>query len=135
MGEALGMESIESLWAVYIELLDVYLNQPADTYVSQHGAKFEAVYTALEGLTPTELHSFLSSLNFLYDTSRGDTLVLDCSLRGYNTLGVLLTTYYREILPSNDLDAMFLDLLLAMENASLYGIKESAVKDLGEILV
>ena len=135
MGEALGMESIESLWAVYIELLDVYLNQPADTYVSQHGAKFEAVYTALEGLTPTELPSFLSSLNFLYDTSRGDTLVLDCSLRGYNTLGVLLTTYYREVLPSNDLDAMFLDLLLAMENASLFGIKESAAKDLGDVLV
>lgn len=134
MGEALGLASVESVWSVYIDMLDVYLNQPADTYVTEHGATFEAVYKALEGLTPMEMHSFLSSVNFLYDSSRGETIVLDCSRGGYNTLGALLSIYYGQVLPSEAVYNMFLDILMAMENASLYGIKESAVTDLGTIM-
>lgn len=134
MGEALGLESVEAVWGVYIELLDVFLNEAPDTYVSEHSAKFEAVFAALEELTPAELYSFLSTVNFLYDNSRGDTLVLDCSVRPYNALANLLVTYYREVLPSDALDGMFLDLLLAMENAALYGVKASAAEDLGTAL-
>ena len=134
MGEALGLDSVEAVWGDYIVLLDVFLNQSPDTYVSEHSAKFEAVFAALEELTPTELYSFLSTVNFLYDTSRGETLVLDCSARPYNVLTNLLVTYYREVLPSDALDGMFLDLLLAMENAALYGVKTTAAEDLGTAL-
>ena len=134
MGEALGLKSVESVWGVYIDLLDVYLNQPADTYVSEHGAAFEEMYAALEDLTPAELYSFLSTVNCLYDTGRGNTLVLDSSVRPYNALAMLLTTYYREVLPSDALDGMFTDLLVAMENAALFNVKPTAVEDLGATL-
>ena len=134
MGEALGLASVEAAWEVYIELLDIYLNQPADTYVSEHSAAFEAVFAALDSLTPSELYSFLSTVNCYYDTTRGSTLVLDCSVRSYNALAMLLATYYREVLPSEALDGMFVDLLVAMENAALFNVKESAVEDLGATL-
>lgn len=134
MGEALGLASVENVWEVYIELLDIYLNQPADTYVSEHGAAFEAMFDALNDLTPVELYSFLSTVNCYYDTARGSTLVLDCSVRSYNALAMLLATYYREVLPSEALDGMFVDLLVAMENAALINVKESAVEDLGATL-
>lgn len=129
MGEALGMESIEAVWAQYLTLLDTYLTQPGDTLISEHSEKFEAVACALAELTPAELHSFISTMNFLYDTAAGEVLVLDCSVRPYNTLMSLLGTYYREILPSDALDSMFIDLFIAMENISLYGIKETAKDD------
>ena len=134
MGEALGLASVESVWNAYIQILDVFLNESADTYVTVHGEKFEAVFTAMSDLTPVELHSFLSTVNYLYDSTPGETLVLDCAVRPYNVLASLLVTYYRDVLPSEALDSMFPDLLVAMENASLYGIKANAVKDLGNAL-
>ena len=133
MGEALGLASVESVWNAYIELLDVFLNDTSNYYETQ-SEKFEAVFAAMDSLTPAELHTFLSTVNYLYDSTPGDTLVLDCAIRPYNVLANLLATYYRGVLPSDALDSMFLDLLVAMENASLYGIKPTAVTDLGNTL-
>jgi len=134
MGEALGMESVDKVWGLYLALLDAYLTQPGDTLISEHGEKFEAVARALADLTPAELHAFISTVNFLYDTAAGKVLVLDCSVRPYNTLMTLLGTYYREILPSDALDGMFIDLFIAMENISLCGIKETAKDDFVAIM-
>ncbi len=134
MGEALGLESVEYVWEQYLALLDVYLTKPGNTLVSEHGAKFEAVFDALADLPATELYAFISSINFLYDSARGQVLVLDCSVRPYNTLMTLLGTYYREILPSDELDNMFIDLFIAMENFALYGVKETALTDFQTVM-
>lgn len=129
MGEALGLSSVEGVWDVYIELIHAFLTEPADTLFSEHGAKFEAVTKAMAELSPAQLYAFVSTINFLYDSTPGTVLVLDCSVRPYNTLMNLLGNYYREVLPTDEMKNMFFDLFVAMENASLLNIKESAKQD------
>lgn len=127
MGQALESAKVQETWEKYMYLLELYFSDPANC-VEKFGAEFRVVFDAVVELTPAELNSFLCSVNFLYDTARGNVLVLECKERQYNTLMALVGGYYRNVLPE-DVYNCFCDLMLAMEYCSLETKKETAIAD------
>ncbi len=127
MGEAIDTPAVLALWEQYLNLIDVYLN-PNGISEEDFNAMVRDVFDSMTKLTPTELYSFVSSMNYLYNVSHGSVLVLDCSKGVYSTLINLVAGYYYSTLPE-EVFASFQDLLIAMENLSLLNIKESALDD------
>ena len=127
MGAAIESAKVQETWDKYMHLLDLYFTDPVNC-VEKFAADFEAVFAAVVDLSPTELNTFLCSVNFLYDSARGTVLVLECQQVNYNTLVALVAGYYINILPEEVYNC-FHDLLLAMEHYSLETKKDTAVAD------
>lgn len=125
MGEAIDTPAVLALWDEYLDLIEVYLN-PNGISEEDFNAMVRGVFDSMTKLTPTELYSFVSSMNYLYNASHGSVLVLDCSTRVYSTLMNLVAGYYYNTLPES-VFTCFQDMLVAMENLSLLNIKENAL--------
>ena len=133
MGPGMESEAVAEAWQRYLVLADIIINHPTATY-AERAEDFEAAFEIMVEMAPSELYTFLSSVNFLYDASRGNVLVLDCSTRVYSTLMSMLANYYHITLPE-EVFACFRDLLLAMENYSLYGLNLEAMTEFKNIMV
>ena len=127
MGAAIESDKVLEAWDKYMHLLGLYFSDPVNC-VDKFAEDFRAAFAAVVELSPTELNTFLCSVNFLYDSARGTVMVLDCKEHHYNTLMALVAGYYINILPEEVYNC-FCDLLLAMENCSLETKKETAMAD------
>ena len=132
MGAAMESKAIMKAWDQYLTIVNIYLTIPNATY-KQYEKDFLGTFDALVDLAPSELYAFLSSVNYLYDSSRGNVLVMDCTARTYNTLMSLLAGFYSNTAPK-DLYPVFCDLLLAMENYALCAVKDSALADFKTVM-
>lgn len=127
MAAGLDSEKVLEAWDKVLVLLDIYLTKQGATY-EEYAADFRAVFDAMVDMTPSDLYAFVSTINFLYSSSKGTVLVLECQNRTYSTMMTLLRGYYINTLPENVFVA-YCDLLLAMENYSLRGLRETAVEE------
>ena len=127
MGAGLDSAAVQDAWAKYMTLIDIYLNDRTGTY-SQYENEFRACFDMLVDMNAMDLHLFLSSVNFLYEASRGGILVLDCTVRNYSTLTGLLYNYYANVL-TEEMMPIYCDLLLALESYSLRSMKDTALAD------
>lgn len=128
MGAGLDSAKVLEAWEKVMVILDIYVNRPQTTFAEAE-ADFRAVLDVLVEMSPADLYAFTSSMNFLYDSSRGTVLVLDCTTRIYNTMMNLLASFYYNTLPRETVFPSFCNLMLAMENYSLRGIKATAVDE------
>ena len=133
MGAGLDSPAVQDAWNKYVVLVDIYLNDPTATY-SKYEKEFQACFDMLVDMEAMELHMFLSSVNFLYEASRGGIRVLDCTTRNYSTLTGLLYNYYATVLPK-DMMSVYCNILLALENYSLRNMQESALGDFKALVV
>lgn len=125
MGEALDYERVVLMWNEYIALLNSGLfNTPND--ITPYGEDIEKIFNSLMALSPAELHAFLSSMNFLYDTSMGTIMILDYEKTVYSRLVYLIALHYEEVLPEA-VAPLLRKMLLAAENLSLVGEKSDAI--------
>ena len=129
---ALDSEKITALWNEYLEILNVFMTNSAVS-VKEYGKDFEDILTALTALSPAEVYDFISSLHFLYNTSGGTTLMFDCreGVRSYFTY--VLASYYSTVSDENSF-AIFVKLLLAIENYALVEEKPAALADFKTIM-
>ncbi len=132
-GEALDTEAYKNTWNAYLALLDLAFNSE-NVFDTKNASYFEAVFDAITDLSPAELHAFISSMHFLYDTARGNVLVFDYTENGaISNFVLLIANYYLNLLPDSA-DPLFQKLLIAMENYSLVGIKETALEDFKTVM-
>ena len=127
MTTVLDSEKISKLWDEYLEILDVFMSN-ASVSTKEYGKDFQDVLAALTELSPAELYNFLSSLHFLYGSSRGTTLMLDCreGVRSYFTY--VLAIYYSTVTPESNFE-IFQKMLIAMENYALIGQRANALEE------
>jgi hypothetical protein len=121
-------ERFVEAWDTYVELIEYYLTLTGAEGEVVDPAPFENTMLAIASLTPTELNAFINSLHFLYRTARGSALVFEYEETAQSTLIMLLASYYEQEL-GEEAAPLFQDLLLAMENLSLIGIKSTAEED------
>lgn len=133
MGPALESERVMEAWERYLILADILIKHPTATF-DERAADFEAAFNILVDMAPSELYTFLSSVNFLYDATGGSVLVMDCHTQTYNTLMYLVSSYYRLSLPEEVFNC-FCDLMVAMENYALYGKRLEAILDFKETML
>ena len=135
MGEALDYERVVDVWNMYLKLIGRVMTENPEK-VTDVGEDIEALFEKVMTLSPVELHTFLSSVNFLYGTSGGTVLVFDYTARPYSMLVQLFAVYYEEVLPET-ITPIFRRMLLAAENISLIGVKKNAFDEyityMGEI--
>lgn len=132
MGEGLDSQNVQMAWDKLMVIIDIYLNKQGATY-AEYETEFRAVFDQMVAMSPTELYAFVSSVNFLYDSSRGTVLVLECNNRTYSTMMTLVASFYASMMPE-EVFPCFQNLILAMENYSLRGIKETAVADFNALM-
>ena len=128
MGAGLDSEKVQEAWEKVMVILDIYVYRPETTFAEAE-AEFRAVLDVMMEMSPSDLYAFVSSMNFLYDSSRGTVMVLDCTTRIYNTMMNLLASFYYNTLPRETVFPCFQNLMIAMENYSLRGIKETALDE------
>ena len=131
-GEMLDEARFMNVWSEYTELFNYYINEFDEENLDP--SYFENTFLALYTLTPRELNAFINSMHFLYDSSRGNVMVFDYEENAYSYLIFLLGNYYTGEL-GEDAAPLFQQLLLAMENCSLIGIKETATEDFKAAMV
>ena len=127
MGEALDYARVNGLWDTYVALLDKVLATDGETLVP-FADEIEAITKELLSLSPAELNAFLSSMNFLYETSGGTVYVLDYTSTPHNMFTYIMAIYYEEVLPET-VTPLFKRLLLAAESLSQIGMKKTAFDD------
>jgi len=127
IGNALASDKVNALWAQYVALLGVVPSDGSNIY-DEFGSDIEAVFDSLCALSPAELNAFVSSINFRYRDSKGNVTVLNSSQYIYSTLSGILNTYYAGKVSEN-VYALFTELLTAMESYSLKTAKETALDD------
>ncbi|MBR2343469.1 MAG: bacterial Ig-like domain-containing protein [Clostridia bacterium] len=128
MGEALGSPKIEAAWEIYLRLTDIYLGFSDETDLD---GIFTEMLDAISALSPAELYSFISTLNFNYDASGGLYGVFFPSVdKPTSTLSLMLGVYYDSIFGAEALPVIA-NLMLAMERCALLGINDNAVTDFG----
>ncbi len=132
MGAGLDSERITELWDNYLELLNVFMTNSAIS-TREYEAQFKGMFASLVELSPSELYDFINSLHFLYNTSRGMRLVLDCREGARSYFVYILASYYSNT-ATEDAFAMFQKLLVAMENYALVGQKEAALADFKSLM-
>ena len=127
-------EAYLQLWNRYYEVLKLY---NAETLSSEkHKAEILALYNAFEALDPSELLGFLSSLNLQYTSGLGQLPMLghtvptgeDETAMVYNLFAYILSNNYSSYLTEAN-QALFNDLLYAMESFVLIGYKDGALED------
>ena len=127
MGEALDYPRINDMWNSYIALLGKVLAS-TDGDMLPFGEEIEAVTKKLLSLSPAELNSFLSSVNFLYETSGGMVKALDYTSSPINMLTYVMAVYFEEVLPES-ITPLFKHLLLAAESLSQIGLNKDALTE------
>ncbi len=130
-GEGLDSATLEQMWKTYLALYDLYLLGIEDPKANEK--EFVAAFNALAELSPAEVHAFLCSMHFQYDSSNGNILVLDYSNSARSTFVYLIANYYLECLPEAA-DPLFQKMLLAIENLSLINFKASALDDFKTVM-
>ena len=118
MNYALGLESVESVWAKYIDIIDKYATLE-NIGTEAFGNDVEALFSALYSLSPSELNAFLTSLHFRYDSVYGQAFVLDSTNGTYSLLTTLLHAHYSSVM-TEAAYSIFNELLVTMEKHSLY---------------
>ena len=118
MNYALGLESVESVWAKYLDIIDKYATLE-NIGTEEFGKDVEAMFASLWSLSPSELNAFLTSLHFRYDSVYGQVFVFDSTNGTFSLLTTLLHAHYSSVLTESAY-SLFNDLLVAMEKYSLY---------------
>lgn len=119
--------AFHELWANYYEVLKVYFSEEEELSAEKHKELITAMFDSFEKLTPNELMGFLSSLNLLYSSSKGEVPTLGyANNTAYNAFSVVLGNQYRTYF-TEAAQPLFADLLLAMENYVLINYKENAL--------
>jgi len=127
-------EKFTGLWNDYLDLFELYATgelKGADNKISFEGHEelLAKITAGLTDLSATELYGFICSLNFLYNQSRGSVLALSKYENGYlNALALMLNTYYEAELGESGYP-LFTNLMTAIENYALIGVKETAIDD------
>lgn len=124
--EMLESDAFMNLWDKYLVLIKIYANDTLE--FEEHDAKFKDMIAAFSALTPAELHGFLTSLNFKYDTSRGSVLVTEYGDGPMSTFIDFMQQYFKHVL-SEDEYAIFPKLLRAMEICSQFDINNQYISD------
>ena len=120
------------LWKQYYEILK--LRTTGNLSLTDSKQQLLDMYNTFELLMPTELYGFLSSLNLVYNKTKGVLPTLSYTEdTAYNTFTVVLRDYYREYLNEAN-KPLFADLLLAMENFALIHYKENARETFIELM-
>lgn len=121
-----------TLWKQYYEILKLRATSKLSS--TDHKQQICEMYDTLELMMPTELYGFLSSLNLMYNQTKGVLSTLSYTEEGaFNTFTVILRDYYRDYLNEAN-HPLFADLLLAMENFALIHYKENARETFVELM-
>ncbi len=123
----LGNKTYDALWTKYLDVVSLEKKNILD--FEAHGQLITDLFDIFAKLSPSEVHGFLSSLNYLYKETNGEALVLDPD-KSQNRFAVILNSYYESKLPENAKSA-FKNLLCAIESYALYTIcgEDSAAKN------
>ena len=126
-GGMLGNKAYDSLWEKYLDVISLESKRILD--FEAHGQLISDLFDSLVDLAPSEVHGFLSSLNYLYKETDGEILLLDPD-KAYNRFAVILNSYYESKL-SEAARPAFKNLLCAIESYALYSVngEESPAKD------
>lgn len=124
LGEAINYERVMKVWTIYVDIIDQILKS-TDGDFSLFGDKIETLTKELFALSPAELHTFLSSVNFLYGNSGGTVFVLDYAQSPLNMLAYALAIHYESVLPAT-VAPLFRGMLVAIESLSHVGIRKDA---------
>lgn len=120
-------QAFQELWSNYYEVLKLYYAGEDKLSAKEHKAQITAMFDSFEKLTPSELMGFLSSLNLLYSSAKGEVPTLGyANNTAYNVFSLILGNYYRTYFTETN-QPLFADLLLAMENFALINYKENAL--------
>jgi len=125
-GSMLDSEAFMNLWDKYLTIVDIYVTDTLDK--TKNDAEFRALIEAFSALSPSDLYGFVTSLHFLYDTSRGSVLVLEYNDNPMSMFIDMLGQYSLHVL-NDDCEPIFKELLVAMESYSLFDIKDTAAED------
>ena len=127
--------AVKNLRDAYMELVALYYGGKID--IEENSAQFEAVISAMGKLTPSELFTFLSSLNFLYSSygvgenyTEGEeyTYVLDYSTKSFSVLTYLMSFYNANKFEGNDRMAL-IQLFTAMEKCALIELRPNGLQE------
>lgn len=92
MTGALNDEAIADLWDTYLEIYAKYTtvsNQEQYTaFLTDNKPAMQVMFSKMTALSPSQLHAFLSSLNYLYDNTRGALPLFDYSQNGATSVFV-----------------------------------------------
>lgn len=92
MTGALNDEAIADLWDTYLAIYEKYTkvtNQEQYTaFLTDNKPAMQVMFAKLTALTPAQIHAFLSSLNYLYDNTRGALPLFDYSQNGATSVFV-----------------------------------------------
>ena len=129
-GSMIDSPAFAEVWEKYLALYDIFMTDTLD--LTGNDAEFRATLEAFSALSPAELYGFLTSLNFLYDTSRGSVLVTAYSAEEgaelHSVFIDMLCQYCLHVLNDAN-DPLLTELLTAMENYALLDVKDSAMED------
>ena len=115
-GELLGNKSYDELWREYLALARLMEND--ELKFDTHGSQIEKIFELFYTLSPAELRGFLSSLNFLYDSSDENILLTDYTDRPHNRFFEIISSYYEAKLPEAA-KPLFKQMIMAMESYSI----------------
>ena len=81
MGGALNDKAIADLWAAYLPIYAKYMSittqEQYSTFFTDNKEAMEPLFDMFVAMTPAQQHSFLSSLNYLYNDTRGAKPLFD----------------------------------------------------------
>lgn len=123
-GAMVDSDIFMTLWQQYYGVLQLYLTKNLDAV--KHQELITTMVTTFQNMNPNEVFGFLSSLNLDYGNSRGALPVLVLDFEGHeeeNIFSTILREYYCTYLTEANVP-IFAKLLMAMENAALFGENE-----------
>jgi len=92
MTGALNDKAIAELWDAYLVIFEKYTkitNQEQYTaFLTDNKPEMQVLFEKFTALSPSQLHAFLGSLNYLYENTRGVLPVLDYSQKGASSVFV-----------------------------------------------
>lgn len=132
MGEALNSPAVKSVWAQFIALLHA-TREDHNATPDMYAEEIEALFGSISSLSPAELRAFISTVNFQYDASEGNVLVLDCSQYVFSTLTNILSSYYSGFL-TEETFTLYNNLMVAMEVFSQRAVVSTATGEFKAIM-
>ena len=133
MGLALNDKKVADLWEAYLPIYEKYMsvtNQEQYTaFLADNKADMQVLFSMLTDLTPSQLHSFLSSLNYLYDNTGGALPLFNYSQNGATSVFVACVVSTCMSSTPDSTRAMLQNMFLAIEYYSLRNQNKDAVKN------
>ena len=132
MGLALNDSDVVDVWEAYLPIYEKYLsvaNQEQYTaFLADNKADMQVLFSMLADLTPAQFHSFLSSLNYLYDNTGGALPLFNYSQNGATSVFVACVVSTCMSSTPESTRAMLQNLFLAVEYYSLRNNSKKAIE-------